>query len=93
MNSIHLIILFLEIKLIVIYWIFFCFAAVFFFNFNFLANTFNKKPTKIIPNNIIPGIIYLNELGRKEKYFLYGLFSSKNGFNKKIENLNGKTYI
>ena len=76
-----------------IYWIFFSFAIGFFFNFNFFAKVFNKNPTKIIPTKIIPGIIYLNDLGKKEKYFLYGLSSAKNGFNKNLKNLNVITYI
>ena len=76
-----------------IYWIFFWFADGFFFNFNFLANVFNKIPTKIIPAKIIPGIIYLNELGKYEKYFLYGLSSSKNGFCNKIKKLTLFTYF
>ena len=52
------------------YWIFFSFEAVFFFNFNFFANVFNKNPTIIIPAKTIAGIIYLNELGKNKKYFL-----------------------
>ena len=76
-----------------LYWIFFCFAEVFFFNFNFLANVFNKIPTKIIPAKTIPGIIYLNELGKNSKYLLCGLFSSKNGFLNKIKNLNNLAYF
>ena len=76
-----------------IYWTFFSFAIGFFFNFNFLANVFNKNPTNIIPTKIIPGIIYLNDLGKNEKYFLYGLSSVKNGLYKKINILINITYI
>ena len=47
----------------------------------------------MIPAKIIPGIIYLKELGKNVKYFLYGLFSSKNGFLNKIKNLNNLAYF
>ena len=59
---------------------------------NGVAKIFNATPTKIIPAKINPGIIYLNELGKNEKYFLYELFSAKNGFyNKNL--LKDNTYI
>ena len=62
-----------------------------FFNLYLFAKIFNATPTKIIPAKIIPGIIYLNELGKNVKYFLYGLSSAKNGFYNK-NHLKENTY-
>ena len=62
-------------------------------NFNLCAKVFNTIPAIIIQIKIIPGIIYLNEFGKNEKYFLYGLSLSKNGYNIKIKKLKNLFYI